>query len=431
MMGIPTLKSSRRSTTWIDGMSSLQMPLGSSLGRVWIEDETIAEARNALCQAALDANVELLFMLGDDVVPPPNALLMLLSKIGREFEAGRAAMITGVYWTKTYPPEPYLFNDLLKGTYKDWKAGEFFPVDMAGCDCLLIETDVLRAIPKPWFSTDWAWEPGQKSSPIATEDFYFYTKARKAGYRLYADTSIQCWHEDRDTGAFFGLSMEMAQAEATSIVGDGDVAVADVGCGTSTLTTYFGPNTKIVRFDQRAEVKPDVRCDIANIDEHWFGKFDYVCASHVLEHFRRGEAPNLIKHWVQLLKPNGELHVYVPNLERAFKLILNPTPDLTPVDKNYLWAQIYGDQAKPGTAWEHKNGFTARKLEALLRSSVPEFGEIKVEEMHDGLNLFARAKLTKTVEPEVVSTEWFAIRDRENGHSEVKDDAPLEEAGIT
>jgi len=61
----------------------------------------------------------------------------------------RASMITGVYWTKTYPPEPYLFNGLLKGTYRDWVAGEFFDIDIAGCDCLLIETAMLKAIPFP------------------------------------------------------------------------------------------------------------------------------------------------------------------------------------------------------------------------------------------------------------------------------------------
>src|SRR5712664_2003302 len=134
-MGVPRLAAKagerpRRSEEWTDAMSGLQMPLGSSLGRVWTRDETIADARNALCKAAIESGVEYLFMLGDDVLPPPNALLTMLEKIGRSYPVGRptaaesadgngvawvndgrsnarAGMITGVYWTKTYPPEPY------------------------------------------------------------------------------------------------------------------------------------------------------------------------------------------------------------------------------------------------------------------------------------------------------------------------------------
>lgn len=379
-------------------MASLQMPLGSSMGRLWIEDETIAEARNALCTAALDQNVDYLFFLSDDVLPPPNALLSLLDKIGRIFHVEerdtKAELITGVYWTKAYPPEPYLFKDLLKGTFKDWKAGEFLPVDMAGCDCLMISTEVLRTVPFPWFSTDWVWEEGQKPSPIATEDFYFFTKARQHGFKLFADTSIQCLHEDRGTGAMFGLSMEMVQAGGTPEVGEDEVLVADVGAGLSTLSSLFGPKAKIVRFDMREDVKPDYRVDIRNIPEHHFGKYDYVHASHVLEHFRRSEAPNLVKHWAQLLKVGGKLLIRVPNFEHAVGVIATPLYEefkghpVTPPDKNYAWAQIYGDQAQEGAPWQHLNGFTSRKLESLL-GTVPALENVVVEEEDEGLNLKA------------------------------------------
>lgn len=412
LMGIPTLKSSRRSIQWIEAMAGLSMPLGSSMGRCWIEDETIAEARNAICKKALEVDVDYLFMLGDDVLPPANTLLSMLDRIGRTYPVdggeARASMISGVYWTKSYPPEPYLFDSLLKGTYKDWHAGEFFPIDMAGCDCLLIESSVLKSIPFPWFSTDWVWGVDQKPSSIATEDFYFYSKTRAAGYRLFADTSIQCWHEERSNGAMFYLTMDMVQAGGVPEVGIDEVLVADLGCGLSTLPSLFGPKATITRFDMREDVNPDVRCDIKTIPEKYFGLYDFVNASHVLEHFRRAEAPELLAHWVKLLKVGGTLSIHVPNFADAVKYIIAPPDDATPEQKKYAWAQIYGDQAQPGAPWQHLNGFTARKLESLLRT-VPELTDIVVEEEDGGLNLKATAKLGRVQEPEALISIWGEI----------------------
>lgn len=400
-------------------MSGLQMPLGSSLGKVWVQDQPIADARNALCQAALDAQVEYLFMLGDDVLPPANTLLILLNKIGRTFlvddgKAARAQMITGVYWTKTYPPEPYLFNGLLKGTYKDWKAGEFFPIDFAGCDCLLIETELLRQMSFPWFSTDWVWEEGQTSSPIATEDFFFYTKARETvGARVFADTSIQCLHEDRSTGAAYGLSMEMVQAGGIPSVGEDGCLIADLGAGVFTRPELFGPQTRIIRFDSRESVHPDIRCDIANIDPTHFDKFDIVQAHHVLEHFRRVEALRIVTHWVELLKVDGEIQIYVPNLDNAMRSILDPPPGATDIQKLYWWSQIYGDQSEVGPAWQHLNGFTPKKLRNLL-SAIPGLVDVKVELVDGDLNLKGTATLKEHVKPFALKEAWDRIKTKEN-----------------
>lgn len=428
VMGLPTTHMALRTPVWIDSMAGLQMPLGSSLARKWIIDEPIAAARNALCQSAIDMGAEYLFMLGDDVIPPPNTILALLEKIGRTYTSRdgtdqRASMITGIYWTKTYPPEPYIFRTdpvkgLLGGTFRDWKAGEFIDVDIAGCDCLLIETEMLKNIPFPWFSTDWIWEPGQKVSSIATEDYYFYTKARDHGYRLFADTGLQCLHEDRNTGAVFGLSMDMVQANAIPDVGLNEVLVAELGAGFSSENQgLYGPKAKIVRFDMRPETNPDVVCDIRHLDEHWLGKFDWVNASHVIEHFRRSEAVAILAEWVKLLKVGGTLTIHVPNIENALRNILNPPIDATPELKAYWWAQVYGDQAKPGAPWQHLNGFTPRKLENLLKT-VPELGDIVVVEETEGFNLKGTARLKSGSTPYTLTTVWNKIYKREGALGE-------------
>lgn len=436
MMGIPTLSSARRSEQWNNAINALQMPLGSSLNRFpGPYDMPIADARNELCRAAIANNVQYLVMFSDDVLPPPNCILKMLDKIGtrQRIDADREVnvdMVTGVYWTKTYPPDPYLYNGLLQGAFKDWRVGDFMPVDMAGCDCLMIDVSVLRQMQQPWFSTDWVWEPGQQSSSIATEDFYFFTKARKAGFRLFCDTEIQCAHEDRDTGTLFGLFDDMVQAGGTPTVGlNEDALIADLGSGNNTFPHVFGPRAKIVRFDMRADMKPDVRCDIRRLPESHFGKYDHVLASHVLEHFRREEAVETVTHWCKLLRDGGTLEIHVPNLLTAFHLIQEGlSAGHSPSDINHAWAILYGDQAKPGAAWEHKNGFTPIKLERLLQAT-GILHPITVDPAwrDNDFNMRAVAIMPKQPEVESIGTWWDEIYAAESTDDVVPDNGKVAE----
>jgi predicted SAM-dependent methyltransferase len=371
LIGIPTTRLGRWSREWDSAKSNITFELGSSYGWHYVFDKPIAEARNEICAAAIAGGYDYLVTISDDVLPPPNMVMKMLDKIGRTYpdEQGRpvrASMLTGVYWRKTSPSEPYIYRDLLKGSYRDWKAGEFFPVDFAGCDALMVEVSMLRELAakdpdKPFFSTDWSWQEGDPSSPIATEDFWFYTFARLYGYRLFCDSGIQCFHEDRATGMLFGLTDDMPQAGGIPLLGDAELLVADIGAGKE--TRYLGPNVQVIRFDGRDAVKPDVRCDLMHIPEEWKGKFDVVYSSHVLEHFERRDTKELLEHWAALLKDGGKIILRVPNVENAFKVI---TTEPDGPNKQYAWQQIYGEQ-KPGQMDAHFNGFTPRKLEGALK----------------------------------------------------------------
>jgi SAM-dependent methyltransferase len=405
MIGIPTLSTAKRSVPWTEALCGLQMGLGTSAGRVWIQDETIANARIALCREALRVGADYLFMLGDDVLPPPNTILTLLSQMGRELpdHEGRVApvqLVSGVYWSKSYPPEPYIWRGRFKGSYRDWKAGELLGADFAGCDCLLIDTALLRRMPEPWFSTDYAFGLDQPSSPIATEDYYFFAKAKAAGATLFVDTAVQCLHEDRATGTLFGLTAEMPQAGGVPVLGDAALRVADLGCGTD--SPFFGPNVQHVRFDAREAVRPDVRCELHAIPTSEWGSYDVAYSRHVLEHFGRAEVRELVAHWCQLLRPGGKLVIEVPNLDWALQQIQGHTAHV-----GYAWQQLYGGQAY--SLDFHKIGFTARKLRALL-ATIPQLADVTVEARGElGENLHAEATLRGLMRPELLAEpEWDA-----------------------
>ena len=254
-----------------------------------VEGKPIAEARNELVQAAIDNNCDYLFFLGDDVLAPGDSLIRLLQRM---WDDPTVHLCTGMYWTKMWPTQPYVWRGMQRGPYLDWKHGEYFEVDYAGCDCLLIRlSPEIRALGPEWFSTTWLWEPEQLvPSELATEDFYFYTRARQVGLKLRCDSNVQCIHEDRNSGMLFGLTTDMPQAggiepelpeastDATPLV-----KLADIGSGEA--GPYFGrpDRVKVVRFDADERVQPDYRCDIRHLpvpDE----SFDVVHSRHVLEH---------------------------------------------------------------------------------------------------------------------------------------------------
>jgi hypothetical protein len=66
---------------------------------------------------------------------------------------------------------------------------ELFECYALGCGCMLIETDVFRTTPFPWFMFDYDEQRG-----LITEDVYFCKKARAAGFRTWCDPTIKAGH---------------------------------------------------------------------------------------------------------------------------------------------------------------------------------------------------------------------------------------------
>ena len=378
---------------WSNARHSLALPLGTSSMTITLDDKgDIAAKRNLICKEAIEKGADYIFMLGDDVIVPGNAVLQMLGR--------KKDLITGVYWTKNNPTHPYIWKGLQRGPYMDWKAGELFKVDFAGCDCLLIRTEILKTIPYPWFSLDWVWSDRQQPpTGLETEDFHFYLKAAKVGYDLWCDSSIQCLHEDRDGGMLFGLNQDMPQAGSTPSDKYKGKKIANLGCGVD--VPFFDFECTIDRYDINDKVKPDYRCDLRQLpceDE----KYDVVYSQHVLEHFGRYEMQSVLKEWLRILKVGGEIIIKVPNLEYAMKRILEQKSD------HYEWWQMYGSQSDDYDF--HKVGFTLNKLKKLL-----ELNECLTDvtvKLDNEINIEARATKAKNTDIFVLTDWWNDIHSK-------------------
>jgi predicted SAM-dependent methyltransferase len=353
VVGIPSF--GMVSTYFLQARISQQFPLVSSAIDKIVLNKPIADARNEIVEFALSQGANYIYWLDDDVIPPPDAFLKMYNQ--------HKDIINGVYWSKSNPPMPLLFRGHLDGPYWDWHMGDLIEIDAAGSGLTLVKTDVYRKIQKemgdPWYSVQYSSFAGVKETPYNnTEDLYFYWKARKVGYKVWADTSIQAFHFDKNTGILYGMPGNSPQAQtAWSILPAGDKLIADLGPGA--VSPYMRDEGKVVSFDIREEVKPDVICDLRRLpvpDQ----TFDIVFSSHTLEHFAFNDVQKVLKEWVRILKVGGELRLVVPNLRHVgHRLAID---QVYPTDMMVL----YGEQDYPKNF--HAAGFTPRMLSALVGS---------------------------------------------------------------
>jgi len=142
--------------------------------------------------------------------------------------------------------------------------------------------------------------------------------------------------------------------------------ILHVGCGGSPLPEMFDEWHE-VRLDIDPDVRPDVVASMLNLPE--MGLFDCVYSSHNLEHVYSHEVPIALAQWKRVLKPNGYLHVNVPDLEglTASEDVLyeSSAGPITSLD------MIYGMRKLTATNphMQHKTGFTAPVLRAALENA--------------------------------------------------------------
>lgn len=398
VIGIPSF--GMVSTYFLQSRQSQQFPLVSSAVDKVVLNKPIAEARNEIVQYALDQGANYIFWLDDDVIAPPDAFLKM-------YMSGKD-IVNGVYWSKSNPPMPLLFRNHLEGPYLDWHVGDFIEIDAAGNGLTLVKTDVYRKISEtlggPWYSTEYtSFKQATQSPSNNTEDLYFYWKAKKAGFKVWADTSIQAFHYEKNSQILYGPPANAPQMNpAWEIKAPGKKLIADIGSGP--ISPYMLEEGKVVSFDIREELKPDVVCDVRKLPVE-DQKFDIVFSSHTLEHFAWGKVDKILKEWSRVLKVGGELRLVVPNLRYVGQRLLDD--NLIPTD---MWV-LYGEQDYPKNF--HAAGFTPKVLKALVES-LGIYEDIQIKEGNvfgpphpDSWNLQLKAKKARHLTVDNITPDYI------------------------
>jgi len=145
----------------------------------------IDTARNLAAKTALEVDAQYLFFYDSDMELDPHVLKSLL-------ERDKPAVMA-MCWIRGYPFEPMVFKYTedrktmfkYEPTEEDYQ-NEVFQCDAIGTACTLINTDVFRHMPEPYFLT----------GKYHTEDVYFCCKAREyvEGFECWVDTKVCSGH---------------------------------------------------------------------------------------------------------------------------------------------------------------------------------------------------------------------------------------------
>lgn len=146
----------------------------------------VSDAQNLIVGAAIERDTEWLFLLEHDNVLPQDTFL----KLNDYMRDRKTPVISGLYFTKSVPPEPMVYRDFGWSFYQDWKMGDKVWCRGVPTGTLLIHTSILRAM--------WNESPEYKIGDLVTRRVFdepakIVYDPDKGAYMAESGTSDLAW----------------------------------------------------------------------------------------------------------------------------------------------------------------------------------------------------------------------------------------------
>ena len=146
-------------------------------------------SREHLAMAALNAKADYLMFLDSDQIIQPDTI----DRMARYLTCGED-IITTLIFRKDPPFQPCIFshqeelpNKQISLKFYDVGNQDLskpFYVESCGMGCIMMKTEIFKNIPQPWFLP----------KPYTGEDIAFMWEARKKGYKIICDPTIEIGH---------------------------------------------------------------------------------------------------------------------------------------------------------------------------------------------------------------------------------------------
>lgn len=141
---------------------------------------------------------EFILTIEHDNIPPQDGLVKLIARMEAHPEL---SCIGGLYWTKGEGGVPQIWGDpkdpVLNFRPQPPRGGELVECCGTGMGFNLWRTSMFKdaKLRKPWFKT----LNGSQGQGVGTQDLYFWSDARKFGYRCAIDCGVLVGHYDMAT----------------------------------------------------------------------------------------------------------------------------------------------------------------------------------------------------------------------------------------
>ena len=177
---------------------NMMFPPNQKIVKLFTQNMEVGEAYSQTIQNILDhpdlSKFKYIMTIEADNTVPSDAAVKLLQQMEAHPEY---ACIGGLYWTKGHGGVPQIWGDP-KDPVLNFRPippvpGELVECNGTGMGCNIFRLDMFKddKLRKPWFKTTASVNEG-----CYTQDLYFWSDAKKYGYRCAIDCSVLVGHVD-------------------------------------------------------------------------------------------------------------------------------------------------------------------------------------------------------------------------------------------
>ena len=199
LIGIPT--SGEPTRPFLDALSALQLPSSvTQADRLVWTGNFVAVQREMIARAAVTRGADVLIMIDDDIVAPPDALVRLIDALDAD---PRAAVAGALYYSRD-SARPMVVSrwdssDTTSAAIPPYAAERVSVVDGVGFGCVALRVDALRALEPPVFASHLYVDEATRTVRQCDEDYLLCERVRQTGWRVLLHAGVRAGHFDRRT----------------------------------------------------------------------------------------------------------------------------------------------------------------------------------------------------------------------------------------
>jgi GT2 family glycosyltransferase len=198
LLGIPT--AGNPTQPFLASLAALRMPANATaFDRASISGNFVPAQRELLVRRALSQGANVLAMVDDDMVLPPDALASLCADLDAHPEA---ALVGALYYSRDglrpMAADGWRSDDTRAGFVPAFGT-DARPVDAVGFGCVVLRTAALAALEPPYFHAQVFLEERAGRARVCNEDYLFCERLRGAGFTVRLHAGVRCGHYDRAT----------------------------------------------------------------------------------------------------------------------------------------------------------------------------------------------------------------------------------------
>ncbi|MDB5028179.1 MAG: hypothetical protein JWO66_1868 [Candidatus Eremiobacteraeota bacterium] len=197
LIGIPT--SGQPTRPFLDALAKLELPASVTEAErlVWTGN-AVAVQREMIARDAVERGADLLAMVDDDIVAPPDALARLIGALEADPSAALAAAL--YYSRDSARPmavSRWVSTDTTSAAIPAYGGDRVAQVDGVGFGCVVLRVAALRAIAQPFFASHVYVDRESRMVRQCDEDYLFCERVRKAGWNVLLHAGVRAGHYDR------------------------------------------------------------------------------------------------------------------------------------------------------------------------------------------------------------------------------------------